>query len=188
MENKNTIRSDRYMTALVWTLIGVVARLIPHPANVSPMNSLCLFGGSQLKPKWAFAQTLAIMVLSDILLSSLRGYALFGWWSLFTYTGFAAIVLAGTFLRKTPTAGRTLSFITASSVGFWVWTNFGIWLTGDHGMYPHTMSGLVACYSAAIPFLGNSLAGDLAWGFVFFLSFQGVRKLAPKYGWSIQGA
>jgi hypothetical protein len=41
---------------------------------------------------------------------------------------------------------------------------------------------------AAIPFLGNALVGDLVWGLVLFLSFQGVRKMAPKYGLAIQGA
>ena len=51
-------------------------------------------------------------------------------------------------------------------------------------MYTLTLNGLVECYVAALPFLRNALVGDLAWGLVLFLSFQGVKKLAPKYGYA----
>ena len=83
---------------------------------------------------------------------------------------------------------RTLGCLLGSSLFFWLWTNFGIWATGENGMYPRTIDGLVSCYVAAIPFLGNALVGDLAWGLVLFLSFHYVRKLAPRYGLAIQGA
>jgi hypothetical protein len=98
------------------------------------------------------------------------------------------MVFAGTRLRANPGAGRTLGYLLVSSVGFWLWTNFGIWLTGDHGMYALSASGLAACYTNALPFLRNALVGDLAWGFLFFASFQGARKLAPRFGWTLQGA
>jgi len=112
---------------------------------------------------------------------------MFGLWSLFTYSGFAMIILAGTFLRTVPTAGRTLGMLLGSSIGFWVWTNFGIWIVGGHA-YGGGFGGLLNCYLAAIPFLGNALVGDLAWGMALFLSFHFVRKLAPRFGWQIQGA
>jgi hypothetical protein len=78
--------------------------------------------------------------------------------------------------------------LLGSSVFFWLWTNFGIWLVGDGSPYPHTVEGLVTCYYAAVPFLGYSLAGDLAWGLVLFASFQLVRKTAPRFGVVVQGA
>src|SRR3569623_126313 len=41
----------------------------------------------------------------------------------------------------------------ASSVLFFVITNFGMWLFS--GFYPRTLAGLEACYVAAVPFFQN---------------------------------
>ncbi len=183
------MKNDRNLLAFVWIVLGIGGRmlslLIP---NINPMTSLSLFGGAQLSRTKAFVLTFLTMLISDAMISKIHGVPMFGFWSLFTYSGFAAILFAGSRLGKTANAGRTLGFLTASSFGFWLWTNFGIWATGDHGMYARSLQGLVACYTNALPFLGYSLAGDLAWGFVFFASLQGVRKLAPRLGWSVQGA
>jgi hypothetical protein len=182
------MKNDKNFVAYSWIVLGVFARLLPLPPNVSPMNSISLFGGANLGRKAALGITLATLVASDILLAYLKGYQPFGYWTLFTYSGFAAIVLAGSFLKKNSGFFATLGLLVASSLGFWTWTNFGIWLTGDHGMYPRTMAGLALCFTEALPFLKNSLAGDLVWGGVFFLGFYAVKKTAPKFGWNVQSA
>lgn len=165
--------------ASAWLVLGVVARLIPHPANVSPMTSISLFGGSKLSRGLAFLLTFSTLILSDVLLSLVYGHEMFGPWTFFTYSAFAAIIFAGGFL-KSGSVIRTGGFILGSSLFFWVWTNFGIWATGQYGMYPRNLEGLVACYAAAVPFLQNALLGDLAWGGVFFLGFEGVKVVAPR--------
>lgn len=180
------LKNDRYFVASAWIVLGVVARLIPHPANVTPMTAISTFGGAQLGRFLGLALTMLTLVISDVLLSLVYGHEAFGLWSIFTYTGFAAIVFAGSFLHKRLTVLRTVAVILGSSLGFWIWTNFGAWLTS--GLYPISFEGLVACYGAALPFLRNSLLGDLAWGSAFFLSFEGVRALAPRFGWNVQGA
>jgi hypothetical protein len=167
---------------MTWLVLGVVARLVPHPANVSPLTSISLFGGSELPRKLAFLVTFAALVASDIALAFLWGHEVFGPWTFFTYTGFAAIILAGGLLRNRPGFVHTLGLLLASSFGFWLWTNFGIWATGQYSLYPRTFEGLVACYVAALPFLRNALLGDLAWGAVFFYGFAGVKILAPRFG------
>ncbi len=181
-------KSDRYFTAFLWVVFGVLGRLLPHPPNVTPLTSIALFGGSQLSRRSAFLVTMLTLLLSDALLALATGHAVFGLWSIFTYSGFAAIVLAGMWLRLQPTAGRTLGFLGASSLGFWLWTNFGVWATNDHQLYPRTLEGLGACYIAALPFLGNALVGDLCWGLAMFLSFAALRKISPRFGLQIQGA
>ena len=182
------LRNDRHLVATAWIVLGVVARLIPHPANVTPMTSISLFGGAQLGRKAAYALTFLVLVLSDLLLAAVNGHQAFGAWTFFTYTGFAAIVYAGGFLHQRPGALRTVGLLLGSSLGFWLWTNFGTWATGAYGLYPRNIEGLAACYMAALPFLRNALLGDLAWGAVFFLGFAGVRQMAPRFGWNIQGA
>lgn len=184
--NMQKLKSDRNLVAFLWIVAGIFGRLIPHPPNASPMTAIALFGGTQLSRGRAFAVTMLTMLVSDILIAWFSGHEIIGTWSLFTYSGFAAIVLAGSYLRYAPTAGRTMGFIATSSIFFWLWTNFGVWAMG--GLYPRTLVGLADCYLLAIPFLGNALIGDLAWGLVLFLSFNAVRKAAPKFGVQIQGA
>ncbi|MGE3260784.1 MAG: DUF6580 family putative transport protein [Bacteriovoracia bacterium] len=183
--NKN-LKSDRNTLAVVWVIFGTLARLIPHAPNMTPTTSIALFSGSQLGRVLSFVVSFLTLIASDLLLAKITGYPAFGVWSFFTYSGFAAIIVAGFWLKANPSALRTGSYLVASSLGFWLWTNFGIWITGDHGLYARTFEGLVACYVAALPFLGNALAGDLIWGSVFFLSFYGVRRLAPRFGISVQ--
>ncbi|MGZ3740120.1 MAG: DUF6580 family putative transport protein [Bdellovibrionota bacterium] len=188
MNMQSNQKSDRHFTAFLWIVLGILGRLIPHPPNMAPMTSIALFGGVQLSRSRAFAVTMLTMIMSDILLAWAEGHAVFGMWSLFTYSGFALVVLAGMWLRLAPTAGRTRSLLTGSSLFFWMWTNFGIWLVGEGSPYPHTFDGLLSCYVAAIPFLGNALVGDLAWGLALFLTFHYVRKAAPRFGLVVQGA
>jgi hypothetical protein len=165
-------KDKKNLLAVGWILFAVVARLIPHPPNVTPMNSMALFGGAKLPRALALAITLGALVCSDVLLAWLHGHSVFGWWSLFTYSGFALLVLAGSKLGSSPTGLRLGGFLAGGSLFFWLWTNFGVWLSSAHGMYPQTLAGLVQCYVQALPFLGYSLLGDLAWGAVFFYGFS----------------
>ena len=51
--------------------------------------------------------------------------------------------------------------VLLSSIVFFLFTNFGVWLIG----YPKTLEGLITCYIAAIPFFGYTLAGDLFYSY-----------------------
>jgi hypothetical protein len=42
--------------------------------------------------------------------------------------------------------------------------------------YPHTLNGLIECYTIAIPFFGYSIFGDLAWSFVLFGLYDLVEQ------------
>jgi hypothetical protein len=65
----------------------------------------------------------------------------------------------------------------AGSVSFFVITNFGMWLFS--GFYPATLSGLAACYVAAIPFFQNSVAGDLFYAAALFGGFALLERAVP---------
>lgn len=180
------MKNDRHLIAILWILFGTLGRLLPHAPNMTPMTSVALFSGSQLGRFLAFTVAFATMIFSDIALGSIEGHQVFGTWTFFTYSGFAAMIFVGSYLRANASLGRTLALLLASSLGFWVWTNFGTWAA--EGLYPRTAEGLVTCYVAALPFLRNALAGDLAWGLGLFLSFRAVRQFAPQFGWNVQGA
>src|SRR5579884_2790272 len=60
----------RTRTALIASLIvsGAAARLLPHPANVTPVTAMALLGGAALEGVWAYAVPLGILALSDLFL------------------------------------------------------------------------------------------------------------------------
>ena len=65
----------------------------------------------------------------------------------------------------------------ASSVLFYVVTNFGMWLFS--GIYPRTLGGLEACYIAAIPYFGNTLVSDALYSAIFFGIFALAERRIP---------
>jgi hypothetical protein len=59
-----------------------------------------------------------------------------------------------------------------SSILFFIVTNFGVWLTGGGWFYPKTWQGLMECYTLAIPFFRNTVAGDLVYTGALFGLFE----------------
>ncbi len=151
---------------IIWLSIAILGRLIPHPANMTPMTNLCLYAGKNFPRRFAIAFSLMGILISDCLLAWIKGYPALGIWTLFNYTGFIAIIFVGTRINAQAKFLRLLSFVLISGLGFWLWTNFGTWLTSH--IYPLTLSGLISCYIAALPFLRNALIGNLAWMIIIF--------------------
>ena len=164
------LEERRTKQALVvgFIVMGVLSRLIPHPWNVTPIAAIALFGGTYLSMRSAIWLPLVIVAASDLLL---------GWHETipFTWGAFALTGLVGWWVRPRPTAGRILAGAMASSVLFFLITNFGVWLVGK--LYPMTWEGLAACFIAAIPFFRNSLAGDLVSTAVLFGGFAVASQL-----------
>ena len=162
-------RMRSYSWALGILAIGFLARLAPHPANVTPVAALALFGGSMLPAGWAVALPLATLVASDVAIGLHHVIA-------FTWLSFAATGLLGRWIARRPAAGRIVAASLIASVGFFLVTNFGVWWLGDGGrMYPRTLEGLWTCYVAAVPFFRNSLIGDLAYTAGLFGLYAMVR-------------
>ena len=59
----------RYGILVAMIVAAAAMRLLPHPANFTPIGALALFAGAHFDDKrWAFIVPLAAMFLSDILL------------------------------------------------------------------------------------------------------------------------
>lgn len=150
-------------------LIGAALRLVPHPPNFSPVAAMALFGGAYISRKsLALALPLAAMVLSDWILGFHDQVAV-------VYVSLAVVTLLGFWLRSNRNVSRLALATASSSVLFFLITNFSVWLQGT--LYERTLSGLMACYVAALPFLQNSLAGD----FFYVTAFFGAWALVVKY-------
>src|SRR3989338_4021586 len=144
-------------------VIAAVSRLIPHPPNFAPISAIALFGGAYLPKKLAFTLPLIVMVISDIFLG-------FHSTLLWVYGSFLLISLVGMYLKNHVSPLTViLSAVTASFIFYFV-TNFGVWVTGS--MYPHTLPGLIYCYFNALPFLRNTMLGDLFYTISIFAVYN----------------
>jgi hypothetical protein len=195
-------------------------RLLPPPANFTPVGALGLFGGARLGSWLAYVLPLAVMAVSDVLLWTIRGhsdftllkYAFNPW----VYASFLLAVLWGRLLLRNGSAARIAAVSVLVSVQFFLVTNFGVWLAS--GVDPQTLpdgaavvfqdnpkfaapvplhysrnlSGLIACYVAALPFagtnapplgfFGNQLLGDLFYSALLFGVYALLRSgvLLPR--------
>ena len=146
-------------TAVLLTLLGALSRLIPHPPNFVALGALALYSGARLPRRWAWAVPLAAMALSDLALDIGTGRAAISPVRLTVYATFAAIVLAGRFLRDRSGAARLASFSLGASMFFFATSNLAEWMGAP--LYPKTPAGLLLCYAAAVPFLWATLAADI---------------------------
>jgi hypothetical protein len=162
--------------------LAVATRLLPHPHNFAPIGGVALFSAAWFRSKWvAYLIPLVSMWLSDLFINNVTYGAYndgFVWISggfYWVYGSFALIALMGISLFKEITAGRVLGGAIASSVLFFLITNFGAWLGSS--MYPQSFSGLMLAYAAGIPFFWNTLAGDLVYSGALFGAAYGLQRL-----------
>lgn len=151
-------------------VLAVAMRLLPHPPNVTPVAALALFGGAYIQDKrFALALPLVVLMLSDLLLGLHDTL-------IFVYIGFMLTAMIGMILRKRMNGLTIVTASLASSVMFFVLTNFGVWMTSD--LYSADLSGLITCYIAAIPFFQNSVLGNLFFTALLFGGFALYARLA----------
>ncbi len=158
----------RLVTLSIIVLVTALTRLLPHPPNVAPVAALALFGASVFERKWlGLLAPLAAMLLSD---------ALIGFHGLmpYVYGCFAISWVLGLTLLKKPTIITVAGAALLSSVVFFLVTNFGVWFGST--FYPQTSAGLVACYTAALPFFQNTLLGDLAYSGLLFGTYALLKR------------
>jgi len=160
-------KRSRNSVALGLTVLGALARLMPHPPNFTPVGGMSLFAGARLRGWQAYAIPLLLMAVTDPILAALYGYPMFRLSTPVIYGSFLINVWIGRWLlRKTENPGRIAAAAVLCSTQFFVLTNFAVWLGGT--MYPVTWAGLIACYVSAIPFFGRTLGGDLFYTAVLF--------------------
>ena len=134
---------------------------------------MALFSGAYLGRRGviAFAAPLGALLLRDLVLGFYRGMPT-------VYFSVALVVIIGWLSLRRTSPLRIGAAAIASSVLFFVMTNFGMWLSS--GFYPRTLAGLEACYVAAIPFFQNTVAGDLFYATLLFGGWKVAETLLPR--------
>lgn len=157
----SSLFSKRQLVIMSFILVAVIFRLVPHIPNVTPITAAALFSGVFFSnKKFAFVIPLVAMLISDLFL----GFSII---SLFVYSAIVIIGLIGIYSKK-----MNIKTILISSISFFIITNFGVWLLS----YPLNLTGLIECYTLAIPFLRNSLIGDLFFAGIMYYGFNFVSS------------
>lgn len=163
-------------------LAAAVARLLPHAPNFTPLGAMALFAGAYIANRYmAVLIPILAMVVSDALMG-FKGWA-FPEQTITVYVTYALIVVLGMNMRNNKSVLRVGVSAVASSVLFFVVTNFTVWMSGFFNtpvLYPTNFTGLVECYVAAIPFYSNTLWADLCFSSLLFGGFYLLQVNAPK--------
>jgi hypothetical protein len=150
------------LLALCLVGLDVVARLLPHAPNFSPLAASAVFAAMVFRNSpLAVATPVAAMLLSDLFLGADD-------WRIasIAYLTLALAAMVARWGRKFRMPIVLVPLVLSSSLLFFVTTNFAVWAFS--GMYPNTVAGLVQCFVLALPFLHNSIAGDVFWATVLF--------------------
>lgn len=178
---KNLI-NPRFGILAGMVLLAALSRLLPHPYNFTPIGAMALFGGAYFANRVvAILVPMLSLWISDLLLNNLvyrEYYTTFTWFtSGWIYASFLLIGVLGMVLLQKVSVRNVLIASLSSSVLFFLITNFSVWL--GSGMYPQTREGLMACYTAGLPFFQNTILGDLFFSGVLFGAFELMQRRFP---------
>ena len=146
------------MPAYLLIVAAILSRLVPHPdwLNFTAVGGALLYFGARRSWREMLAPLAALMATDYVLTVFAYHYA-FHWQSYVTTWAwyFAVMALGWILLRARTTFVRVAAGVVLGPTSFFVLSNYAVWVGSN--MYPHTMSGLVACYAAAVPFYRNDL-------------------------------
>ena len=142
--------------AALLVAFAVAGRLVPHLPNATPMTAALFAASRRLGGQWAYGVAIAALVLSD---------AILGWYDwrvlISVYSSFLVIAALGSVGASRP---ARVGVLAGSSVLFFLATNAAVWAFTPG--YAKDFSGLMLCYTQALPFLRNMLVGDFVYAAV----------------------
>lgn len=164
-------------------VVGVLARLLPHAPNFTPVGGTSLFAGARLRSWQAYLLPLLLMAVTDPFVGGYSSATPFVYGALMIN-----VWLGAKLLRGTERPMRVGAAVAIGSLQFFVVTNFGVWLSFPTS-YAHTSAGLAACYLSALPFYGRMLGADLLYSAALFgLHAWLSRTVASRERVAVQAA
>jgi len=160
-----------------------------RPMGFAPQIAMALFAGSIIKDKrFAFLFPILSLFISDLLYQFLYSQGLTtikGFYSgqISNYIVIASITVIGFFINKNK-IGQIFAGSLAGAAYFFLVSNFTVWIGGgldiNNQPYPRSFSGLMLCYTEALPFFKWSVLSTLLFNGVFFGSFYLLGKSILK--------
>tara|TARA_B100000787_G_C16158123_1_gene279982 strand:- start:75 stop:563 length:489 start_codon:yes stop_codon:yes gene_type:complete len=160
----------KYFKILISTffILGI-SRLVPHPPNFTTLIALAFY-----MPIIFGIRYVPCVIVSLVLTDLIIGYHNLTAWT------WSSIIFISAF-SKFFNISKTFRFygVSISVLFFYIFTNFGVWLTGYYG---YTLEGLWLCYILAIPFLGNSFLSTIIFAFLIEIFYKYYKNnLKIKY-------
>lgn len=160
-----------------------------RPMGFAPQIAMALFAGSVIKDKrFAFLFPILSLFISDLLYQFLYSQGLTtikGFYSgqISNYIVIASVTVIGFFINKNK-IGQIFAGSLAGAAYFFLVSNFTVWIGGgldiNNQPYPRSFSGLMLCYTEALPFFKWSVLSTLLFNGAFFGSFYLLGKSILK--------
>lgn len=164
------------------TLLSALGRLVPHAPNVTPVGGSCLFAGSKVSGIWAYLLPLIAMIATDPIVGHAGGaHSGYTWASPVIYGCFMINVWIGRRMLRNVTPIRVGTAAFLCSLQFFLLTNLASWVSAvatHDPLYSANFSGLLTCYTLALPFWGRTLAGDLFYSGALFGLYELLSRRA----------
>ena len=144
------------------------SRFIPHPPNFTSLLALSFYVPALLGLRYLPALLISFAI-TDMVIGYHTG-TFFTWGSVFL------IGLMANSFSKTLTS--RLSGALIGAVIFFTITNFGVWASG---MYGYTMTGLISCYTLAIPFFAYSVISTMVFSFIIEIFYKSYQSKILKH-------
>jgi hypothetical protein len=163
------------MLAYLFVLLAIAVRFlpfmgplnfVPHAWHFTPVAASLLFFGARGSRRQLWVPVVLFAVTDVILTKFIYSYTL-SWDHLVTFAWYAAILWLGTNLREKSGPVRVIAAALASSVSFFLISNFAVWAAWPQ-MYPRGFSGLMMSYAAGLPFFRGTVESDLFFSIAFF--------------------
>lgn len=167
-------------------VVAFISRLIPHPPNFTALGALLLVGTAVAGRKYLIPlMAIGIYFLSDLILNNIiysqffDGFTLVSSIFVFVALSYLAIFGIARLVLNKMKPGRLLLAAVLSSIAFFLISNLGVWWIGAG--YPPTAEGLMAAYTAALPYLSYDFLANI----VFGLAFTSLYARIAEGKWSL---
>jgi hypothetical protein len=170
---------------LLLVIIAAVYRIIPgRPFGFAPQWAMAIFAGAVIRDKkWAFIIPVLSMFVSDLLyqvlylrgVTSIPGFYEGQWQNYLLFTLLVFIGMAVKKINILQIAGASLAAPTL----YFLASNFLVWASNGttRGLdRPKTFSGLMQCYTDAIPFYRTSILATFIFSAILFGSYLLIRN------------
>jgi hypothetical protein len=172
------------MLAYLFVVLAVAIRVLAGTGTFAtlgftPVGASLLFFGSRAGRKnfWA---PIALLIGSDLFLNYRVYHLPITWDQTVVWAWYAVPCLLGMLMKDRVKPAWVVAGALSTSVSFFLVSNFAVWLAG-YIPYEKSFTGLISCYTQAVPFFRTGLESDLAFSIMFFTCGALVDRAVRGY-------
>jgi len=154
------------MLALLFVLFAIAVRIDPsHILSFTPVGAALLYFGAR-GPRKLVWLPLTLFAATDVYLTLYQYHYSVTADQYVSWVWYAGILMLGYLLRRNVGPMQVFGASLATAISFFLVSNFAVWAVWP--TYPHTMAGLMECYTMGLPFFRRELVSDVLFSAVFF--------------------